>query len=62
MLIMESGKREITEGIEQSKQKGNLQVFGEKETYKYLGILEADYQRRKKKFGRSTWDERGNFS
>ena len=41
MLIKRGGKRQITEGIElpnQEKKKQNT----EKETYKYLGILEAD--------------------
>ena len=40
MLIIKSGKRQMTEGIELSNQK--IKTLGEKETYKYLGILEAD--------------------
>ena len=35
--IMKSGKRYMTEGI-----KKKIRTFGEKETWKYLGILEAD--------------------
>ena len=41
MLIIESGKRQMTEGIEQSNQE-KKRTLGEKESYKYLGILEAD--------------------
>ena len=41
MLIMRRGKRQITEGIEQPNHE-KFRMFGEKECYKYLGILEAD--------------------
>ena len=41
MLKMKSGKRQMTEGIELSNQE-KIRTFGENETYKYLGILEAD--------------------
>ena len=41
MLIMRSGKRQMTEGIELPNQE-RIRTLGEKETYKYLGILEAD--------------------
>ena len=41
MLMMRSGKRDMTEGIELPNQ-GKIRMRGEKETYKYLGILEAD--------------------
>ena len=41
MLVMKSGKRHMTEGVELSNQV-TIRMFGEKETYKYLGILEAD--------------------
>ena len=41
MLIMKSGKRRTTEGIELPNKEKN-RILGEKETYKYLGILEAD--------------------
>ena len=36
----ESGKRQMTEGIEQSNHE-KIRTLGEKETYKYLGILEV---------------------
>ena len=38
---MESGKREIMEGIEMPHQK-RIRTLKEKETFKYFGILEAD--------------------
>ena len=38
---MKHGKREIMEGIELPKQE-SIRMFGEKEKYRYLGILEAD--------------------
>ena len=38
--IMESGKSQITEGIELPNQE-KLRTFSEKETYKYLEILEV---------------------
>ena len=41
MLLMKSGKRHLTKGIEQPNQE-KISTLGEKETYKYLGILEAD--------------------
>ncbi len=41
MLIMKSGKQQMTEGIELPNQE-KIRTLGEKETYKYLGILEAD--------------------
>ena len=41
MLIMKSGKRHMTEGIELPNQE-KIGMIGEKEIYKYLGILEAD--------------------
>ena len=40
-LIMKSGKRHMIEGIELPNQE-KIRTFGEKETYKYLEILEAD--------------------
>ena len=40
-LVMKSGKRHLTDGTELPNQDKN-RTFGEKETYKYLGILEAD--------------------
>ena len=41
MVIMRSEKRYMTEGIELPNQE-KIRMLGEKETYKYLGILEAD--------------------
>ena len=41
MLVMKSGKRRITDGMELLNQ-DKIRTLGEKETYKYLGILEAD--------------------
>ena len=38
---MKSGKWQMTEWTELPNQ-GKIRTFGEKETYKYLGILEAD--------------------
>ena len=41
MLGMKSAKRHLTDGMELPNQ-DNIRTPGEKETYKYLGILEAD--------------------
>ena len=41
MLVMESSKRHITDGMELPTQ-DKIRTPGENETYKYLGILEAD--------------------
>ena len=41
MLVMKSGKRLMTEGIELPNQ-DRIRTLEENETYKYLGILEAD--------------------
>ena len=41
MLGMKSGKRYITEGVELQNQVV-IKTLGEKETYKYSGILETD--------------------
>ena len=41
MLITKSNKRHKTDGIELPNQE-KIRMLGEKETYKYLGILEAD--------------------
>ena len=38
---MKSGKRHLTDGMELPNQ-DKIKTLGEKETYKYLGILEAD--------------------
>ena len=41
MLVMKSGKRHMTDGIELPNYK-KIRTLEENETYKYLGILEAD--------------------
>ena len=41
ILVMKSGRRHITDGTEQPNQDMITMLEG-KETYKYLGILEAD--------------------
>ena len=41
MLVMKSGKRHLTDGMELPNQ-DKIRTLGEKETYKYLGILEPE--------------------
>ena len=41
MLVIKSGKRHMTDGIELPNQ-DRIRTLEEKETYKYLSILEAD--------------------
>ena len=41
MLVMKSGKRHLADGIELPYQ-DKIRTLEEKETYKYLGILEVD--------------------
>ena len=41
ILVMKSGKRHMTDGMEQPNH-DRIRTLEEKETYKYLGILEAD--------------------
>ena len=41
MLVMKSAKRHLTDGMELPNQ-DKIRKLGEKETYKYLGISEAD--------------------
>ena len=41
MFVMNSGKRNVTEGVELPNQE-KLGTLGEKENYEYFGILEAD--------------------
>ena len=52
---MKSGKRQIAEGIDLPNQE-KIRMLREKETYKYLGILEADIikqaKMKKKRFKR----------
>ena len=39
-LVMKSGKRHLTDGMELPNQ-DKIRTLGQNETYKYLGILEA---------------------
>ena len=41
ILVMKSGKRQLTDRKELPN-KGKIKTLAKKETYKYLGILEAD--------------------
>ena len=41
MLVIKSGKCHLTDGMEQPNQP-KIRTLGEKESYKYLSILEAD--------------------
>ena len=41
MLVMKSGKRQLTDGMELPN-KDKIKMLTENETYKYLGILEVD--------------------
>ena len=41
MLIMKSGKRHLTDGMELPNQ-DKIRTLEEKETYKYFGVLEAN--------------------
>ena len=41
MLVMKSGKWHLTDGMELPNQE-KIRMVGEKETYKCLGMLEAD--------------------
>ena len=41
MLVMKSGQRHLTDGMKLANQ-DKIRTLGEKETYKYLGILDAD--------------------
>ena len=41
MIVMKSGKRYLTGGMELPNQ-DKIRKLGEKETYKYLSVLEAD--------------------
>ena len=41
MLVMKSGKRHLTDGMKQLNQ-DKIRTLGKQETYKYLGIFEAD--------------------
>ena len=41
MLVIKSGKRHLTDGMEQPNQE-KIRTLAENESYKYFGILEAD--------------------
>ena len=41
MAVMKSSKRHLTDGMELPNE-NKIRTLGEKESYKYLGILEAD--------------------
>ena len=61
---MKSGKRHLTDGIELPNQ-DKIRTLAENETYKYLGILEADtitQVGRKTKFKKKISGELENYS
>ena len=41
MLVIKSGKRHLTDGMELTNE-DKIRTLGEKKTHKYLGILKAD--------------------
>ena len=41
MLLMKSGKRHLTDGMELPNQ-DKIRTIGEKKAHRYLGILESD--------------------
>ena len=60
---MKSGKRQMTEGIELPNQE-KIRILREMETYKYLGILEADTIKQaemKERIFKNTSRERENY-
>ena len=66
MLITRSRKRQITEEIELSNQE-RIRTHGEKNNYKYLGILEDNNIKKakikkKKQLEKSISDKRESFS
>ena len=64
ILVMNSGKRYITEGVELPDQVV-IRTFREKETYKYLGILEADtikQEEMKENIKKNSSEEQENYS
>ena len=64
MLVMKSGKRQLTDGMELPN-KDKIKTRAENETYKYLGILEADTIKQakgNKKFKKNTPGELENYS
>ena len=60
MLIMKSGKRKTAEEIEQSNLE-RIWWLGEKENYKFFGILEADTIKQAEMKKKNTSEEQGNF-
>ena len=65
MLVMKSDKRYLSDRMELSNQ-DKIRTFGEKETYKYSGILEADtikqVEMKEKKFKKSISVEEESYS
>ena len=65
MLVMKSGKRHMTVGLELPNQIV-IRTLGGKDTYKYLGILEADtikqVEMRKKNYNTSISGEPESYS
>ena len=65
MLIMKSRKRHKTEGMEQTI-KEKIRTLGEKESYKYLGILEPVtiklMERKEKTKNKNIREKRENYS
>ena len=63
---MKSGKRHLTDGMELPNQ-DNIRTLAENETYKYMGILEADtikqveMKKKKKKFKKNISGELENY-
>ena len=65
MLVMKNGKRHMTGGVKLPNQE-KLRTLEEKETYKYLGILEADtikqVEMKEKNFLKCISEEPVNYS
>ena len=62
MLVMKSGKRHMTDGMELPNH-DKIRTLGEEETYKYLGILEADTKWKwNTRSGKNISEELENFS
>ena len=64
LLVMKSGKQHLIDGIELPNQ-DKIRTLTENETYKYLGILEADTIKQvemKKKFKKNISGELENYS
>ena len=61
LLVMKSGKRHITDGIELPNQ-DKIRTLAENETYKYLEILEANTIKQIEKFKKNISGELENYS